>query len=320
MIIVGIMTLNGESQRRKNDANSTHASDSSILIEASEIDSVYYEQESLSMDTEDKEHFDLIVSKLSELTSWTGVSDTLTMDTLKYYLRFGEPNKINVVRGATHFEFYYDSELNSRGAYFVLAKEGKDTVNRFYFKDDRIMKWINVRLKEVSPNHSLFHYNEITLNNRSNDLLTILNNYKSNKANPHYQERTRVIDELVAKLEKVKTHPDTIKSVNTPEDGGYFEININYLDTLNNIIKQVMINGGEHGGSQYKKYLHHKKIICEIEESNSWVGSDDWYIDTYTYYHQGKVFRSIIKKRETHGFPDTELRIDYSFVNRIEDN
>jgi hypothetical protein len=271
----------------------------------------------LVAESESEKQLREIVKKLNKQNSSS--LDSLIIDSLTYFFDLGSLQYVKLRNDTADFKFFYDDQLNSHEAFFAISMQNKDTLDQFYLSGDKMIKWVN-RSIDNSPDNGLFKRKEIIINGRAKDFITILSNFKLNTSNPHHQQKTKMIDELVLGLDKIKVHADTTKVVNIPEDGNHIEIEINYLDSLNNIIKSTSVSSGEHGSFERIKYFEGNDIVLEVEEDFSWVGLSDWNKALYSYYQKGKAFRKIFKESKQLGFYEYDLmRVYYKSEDRIED-
>ncbi len=211
------------------------------------------------------------------------------IDSLEFYFSADQLKKVIIKNDKDIHEYYFDLKFMENQAYFIYTinySENAKNENRYYFEEDHLIRWLDNQ-KEVTLGSDISCITELKLIATSNDVLTILNNYRLNKINPSYESKALKIKEIIEHIDTKELRPDTVEVKDVPEEA-YFFYEIIYYDRLGNEVKLLSFEGGDHAASTEVSYFQNDQIIYTLVKGGDVFGHS---YQTHTYYDNGKQFR-----------------------------
>lgn len=215
----------------------------------------------------------------------------ITLDTVDFFFDKDKIRKV-VVRGLDKIsEYYYNDTIENKGAYFVFEvdSEGSKNEGRFYFKDDRLIRWLDSSGSDGDDDTS-FCFKERKIKARSMDLITLWHNRQAEDAKPSFPDKVKAIQRQVIELNNKKLEADTIHVQEVTEEY-YYSHKIRFLDPEGILVKVESSEGGDHAGSTRTTYYNTSGMkIYEHYKHDDAFGQNGL---TEQYFEDGILFRSI---------------------------
>ncbi|RLD73469.1 MAG: hypothetical protein DRJ10_17800, partial [Bacteroidetes bacterium] len=201
------------------------------------------------------------------------------------------------------YEYYYNEKLNNPGPFFILKTDkssGKPKHDRFYYKDSKIIRWIDqsgehraVANGPYAPEHEELFKARFFFAAHANQL--IIRNSTHNQEIEKIKKLVEEINEAISQGKYKKG--DVYESWEGSGGGGHEE----YLEDEGRTIYRHEHDGSDYSGGSSKKYFKQGKLIYSSGEYSSSVnlmGAGNYASDEISESSSETFFFSDGSKRE----------------------